>query len=91
MLLILLIRFYWAIVPESKRRRCIFRTSCSRHVYHTTKTLGFLKGLIALRYRYLNCRSGFHLFEHPTDGRKAMILPNGQLLTEGEISERFIR
>ena len=90
-LIILLIQFYWAVVPESKRRKCIFRISCSRHVYHTVKTQGFHKGLLAFRYRYMNCRSGFHIFEHPIDDRKAMILPGGDILTEEEISERFIK
>ncbi|WP_068400708.1 membrane protein insertion efficiency factor YidD [Pedobacter cryoconitis] len=90
-LLILVIRFYWYVFPESKRRKCIFRTSCSQHVYHTAKKEGFRKGLKALRYRFQNCRNGFHIFENPIDGRKSMILQNGQVLTEEEISERFIK
>jgi putative component of membrane protein insertase Oxa1/YidC/SpoIIIJ protein YidD len=90
-LLILLIKFYWFIIPESKRRRCIFRTSCSQHVYQTTKKEGFYKGLMAFKYRFLNCRGGHHLLENPIDGHKIMVLPNGQVLTETEISERFIK
>lgn len=90
-LLILVIRFYWYIFPESKRRKCIFRTSCSQHVYQTAKKEGFHEGLKALRFRFLNCRNGFHIFENPMDGRKSMILQNGQVLTEDEISERFIK
>ncbi|PIG95775.1 hypothetical protein CS542_10130 [Pedobacter sp. IW39] len=68
----------------------MFRTSCSQHVYQTAKG-GFHEGLKALRFRFLNCRNGFHIFENPVDGRKSMILQNGQVLTEDEISERFIK
>lgn len=90
-LLILMIRLYWVTFPKSKRRTCIFRISCSQHVYQTTKKEGFYKGLIALRYRYLNCRSGFQIFDHPIDGSKMIMLPSGQVLIEEEISERFIK
>lgn len=90
MLLILIIRLYWAIFPENKRRKCIFRISCSQHVYRTTKTEGLYEGLIALRYRFLNCRAGFHIFENPVDGSNMMVLPNLQVLKEDEISERLI-
>jgi putative component of membrane protein insertase Oxa1/YidC/SpoIIIJ protein YidD len=90
-LLILLIKFYWFIIPERKRRRCIFRISCSRYVYQTTKNEGFYEGLIAFRYRFLNCRSGYQIFEHPVDGHITMVLPNGQLLTEAGISEKLLQ
>ncbi|WP_354304249.1 membrane protein insertion efficiency factor YidD [Pedobacter sp. UYP1] len=90
-LLILLIKIYWAVIPKSKRRRCIFRISCSQHVYRTTQNKGLFKGLLALKYRFLNCRNGFHLLESPIDKRKMIMLPNHQILTEDEIAERFIK
>lgn len=90
-LLLQLIKLYWGVLPASKRRKCIFRTSCSHYVYQTTKKEGFCKGITALKYRFLNCRSGFHVFEDPIDGSKMMILPNNQLLTEDEISKRFVK
>ncbi|MGY0035746.1 membrane protein insertion efficiency factor YidD [Pedobacter sp. NJ-S-72] len=90
-LLILLIKFYWAIIPENKRRKCIFRTSCSQYVYQTAKKEGFYKGLMAFRYRFLTCRGGYHIFENPIDGYKIMVLPNGQVITEAEISERLTK
>jgi len=90
-LLLLVIKLYWGIIPKSKRRRCIFKISCSRFVYQTTEKKGLQKGLIAMKYRFQNCRNGFHIFEDPIDGSKSMVLPNGQLITENEISERFIK
>ncbi|WP_428982697.1 membrane protein insertion efficiency factor YidD [Pedobacter rhodius] len=90
-LLLLIIKLYWAIFPKDKRRKCIFRISCSKYVYQVTKKEGLLKGLTALKYRYQNCRNGFHLFKNHVDDGMMMILPGGGLLLEGEISERFIK
>lgn len=90
-LLVLLIRLYWVIIPENKRRKCLFRTSCSQHVYQVTTKEGFYKGLAAFKYRFQNCRAGFHIFENPIDGSKYMMLPNNQVLTADEIAERFIK
>jgi hypothetical protein len=89
-LLILLIKLYWRIVPPSKRRKCIFRTSCSKYVYAETRASGFISGLKALKYRFKNCRSGAYIIETPT-GEIQIILPNQQILHETEISERFIK
>lgn len=88
--LLLLIRFYWAVIPKGKRRKCIFRISCSQYVYQITKTDGLYKGLLAFKYRFKHCRGGFHIFENPIDGRKNMILSNAEVLIEEEISERLI-
>jgi len=90
-ILLLVIRIYWVVFPQNKRRKCIFRVSCSKHVYQIASERGLLRGLIALKYRYQNCRTGFHLFENHIDDSKMMILPSGQLLLENEISERFIK
>ncbi|PWN65813.1 membrane protein insertion efficiency factor YidD [Chryseobacterium viscerum] len=88
-LLILLIKIYWWGIPPAKRRKCIFRTSCSKYVYEKTIHDGFISGLKAFRYRFQNCRSGAHLIENPS-GEIQIILPNQQILNEIEISERFI-
>ena len=89
--LLLLIRCYWAIIPKANRRKCIFRKSCSQYVYQTTKDRGGFKGFKALIYRYRNCRAGFGFFEHPIDKSTMMILPNGEILKEEQIAERFIK
>lgn len=89
-LLILLIKIYWWSIPPSKRRKCIFRTSCSKYVYEKTIQDGFISGLKAFRYRFQNCRSGACLIENPS-GEIQIILPNQQILNEIEISERFIK
>ncbi|WP_199140019.1 membrane protein insertion efficiency factor YidD [Pedobacter sp. ASV12] len=88
--LLFIIKVYWAVIPKHKRRKCLFRVSCSKHVYEQTKAQGLCKGLMAFRYRFQNCRSGFQLFDSPIDGSRMMILPNTQLLQTHEIAERFI-
>lgn len=90
-LILLVIRIYWTLVPKSKRRPCLFRTSCSRHVYQVTNKEGLLKGLVAFKYRFRNCRGNFLLFTNSYDGSKNMIMPGGGTLKESEISERFLK
>jgi uncharacterized protein len=90
-ILLLAIKIYWAIFPKDKRRKCIFRLSCSKHVYQVTKQEGLLEGLKALKYRYKNCRNGFHIFINHIDESLTIALPDGSLLVENEISERFIK
>ncbi len=89
-LLLFAIRSYWFLIPESKRRQCIFRKSCSNFVYEETFKNGLLKGLSALKFRYQNCASGFIIFDNPIDGKKMMSLPNQQIIQENEIAKRFL-
>ncbi|MDX8570333.1 membrane protein insertion efficiency factor YidD [Elizabethkingia sp. HX QKY] len=89
-LLILIIKAYWVLIPESKRRSCLFRISCSRYVYETTMSKGFYKGFRSLVYRMKNCKHGYHIIENYTDNRVTMILPNGDILEQNEISKRFL-
>ncbi|MFD0749192.1 membrane protein insertion efficiency factor YidD [Mucilaginibacter calamicampi] len=88
--LLLLIRFYWRIVPAGERRPCIFRTSCSLHVFQVTQAEGWLNGIRAFSFRLRNCRAGFEIFHHPVNDSKQMILPNGQLIGAEDIAERFL-
>jgi putative component of membrane protein insertase Oxa1/YidC/SpoIIIJ protein YidD len=89
-LLLLLIKIYWWGIPPSKRRKCIFRTSCSKYVYEKALNEGLISGLKAFRYRFQNCRSGAYITENPY-GEIQIILPNQQILNEEEVSERFIK
>ena len=58
-LLLAAIRLYWWLVPEERRRSCLFRLSCSRHVHAVTAGHGFVAGLRALRQRWRRCRPGY--------------------------------
>lgn len=60
-LLRLAIRLYW-LLPESRRRRCLFRESCSRHVYRLAGEKGFRAALAAFRVRSRQCRPGYAFY-----------------------------
>ena len=81
--LLLVIRVYWLVVPEGRRRNCLFRTSCSRHVFLTTQANGFLEGCRALRERWRRCRSGYRVELEPSG--YCLILADGTKAVESEI------
>ncbi len=88
--LLWIIRCYWRLVSDDQRRPCIFRVSCSKFVYQATLNQGLLAGLRALRFRIINCRHGYHLFEDPISGKKQMFLRSGQVIQEQDIAQRFL-
>ncbi|HLX52523.1 MAG TPA: membrane protein insertion efficiency factor YidD, partial [Aquella sp.] len=53
--IMILIRLYW-LTPKNWRRECIFKISCSEHIYQTAKSKGFKKAILAFRERYKQCR-----------------------------------
>ncbi|MDC8002733.1 membrane protein insertion efficiency factor YidD [Aureisphaera galaxeae] len=89
-LLLFAIKWYWHIIPASKRGRCIFRMSCSQHVYKTTRENGLISGLKALVFRYKNCRPGFETFKNPITQETQVLLKNNQVIPEKDIAKRFI-
>jgi putative component of membrane protein insertase Oxa1/YidC/SpoIIIJ protein YidD len=56
-----LIKVYWYLIPQEKRRSCIFSKSCSNYVMDTLKYEGALSGLRAFSFRYNNCRKGYKI------------------------------
>ncbi|WDF58598.1 membrane protein insertion efficiency factor YidD [Flavobacterium sp. KACC 22758] len=89
-LILLLIKMYWKTIPPSKRRKCIFRKSCSNYVFETAEKEGFICGLKAFWFRYQNCRTGFQVFKNPIDNNIQMILPSQVIIDREEIAERLI-
>ena len=89
-LLLFAIQCYWHLIPEHKRRKCIFKQSCSHYVFETTAQKGFLKGYNALLFRYRNCRYGYAIFNSPIDGSMAMLLPSGLIINKEAIADRII-
>jgi len=53
------IELYWRLIVPERRRRCIFRESCSLHVYRITRDQGVIKGVSAFAHRFRRCRGGF--------------------------------
>lgn len=86
-----LIKCYWWIIPKSKRKKCIFRESCSQYVYRITLDNGFLQGLQSFLFRYRNCRYGYEIFKNPVSKEIQLMLPNKEVLCEKEIAERLLK
>nr|WP_291871051.1 membrane protein insertion efficiency factor YidD [Maribacter sp.] len=85
------IKIYWLLMPKSKRKKCIFRTSCSNYVFKITAKGGLWKGLKALKFRYVNCRHGYQLFKNPINNKIHLILPNREVINEENIAERLLK
>lgn len=88
-LILFVIQTYWNIIPKSKRKRCIFKTSCSNYVYQKTKNEGFIKGIKAFNFRYKNCRGNFEIFENPVSKKKQVLLPSKIIIDREEMAERL--
>lgn len=84
------IKMYWKVLPQSKRRKCIFKKSCSTYVFETTQKEGFVKGLKAFQFRYKNCRGNFTIFQNPINNKIQMILPSQIIIESEDIADRLI-
>jgi hypothetical protein len=90
-LLLSLIRMYWNVVPIHKRGPCLFKKTCSHHIYDQTLAHGFLAGMKAFFFRYKNCRGGFSMFKNPLTGKTQMLLRSNKIIGEDDIAPRFLR
>ena len=54
---------YWLVIPKYKRRKCIFKVSCSNYVFKKTKEEGFISGYKALKKRIKSCRPGYNVID----------------------------
>ena len=88
-LLLLIIKMYWKLIPESNRKSCLFAESCSRFVYRITKEEGFWSGIRAFNSRYKKCRAGYKIGYNSQDGTTELHLLDGTILKGEEISKMF--
>lgn len=90
-LILFAIQMYWNCIPASKRKKCIFKKSCSNYVFEITQKEGFINGLKAFLFRYKNCRGNFTIFKNPINNQIQMILPSLIVIEKDEIAERLIK
>lgn len=84
-ILLLVIKLYWIAVPPSKRKKCIFRESCSAYVWRITSSEGFVSGIKAFLFRNKHCCPGYAIYKYRN--RYELKTVNGLILKEGEIAE----
>jgi len=87
-MLLAAIRLYWAAWPERFRRGCLFRESCSRHVYRITRQQGPRCGVRALLARYRTCRPGYAIVA--AHGQRWLSLVDGSFIPAGEAAPRLL-
>lgn len=75
-------------MPADKRRKCLFKESCSQFVYNQTWEQGFLTGLSALVERNRKCRTGYKIiFE---ENNISLKLRDGSIIEESMISPNIV-
>ncbi len=84
-ILLFSIKIYWFLVPESRRRKCLFKTSCSHYVYQQIKEKGTQEGLRALLFRIQNCNTNYQIIE--IGDEKILITKTNKVFPEKELSE----
>ena len=57
----LIIKLYWKLIPEHKRRNCLFKESCSKYVMRRYNEEGSITALNALYIRFKQCRPGYEI------------------------------
>ncbi|ARV08190.1 hypothetical protein BTO05_00495 [Winogradskyella sp. PC-19] len=86
--LLIVIKLYWYLIPKNRRRKCLFKKSCSNYVYETTKSEGLFSGLKALKFRVKNCNPHYSIME--LDGEKVLITKSNKIFKENFINQSII-
>ncbi len=81
------VRLYWKLLPAHKRKRCLFKESCSRYVYRITTEKGLLAGLKALWKRIKQCRPGYKIYTLES-GEEFIWLRDGTLVQLKDINRK---
>lgn len=90
LLILAVIKCYWKLIPEHKRRTCIYRVSCSKYIYSVTSEKGFLAGLHALRLRVRTCRPNYSWTIDNNTKILNLCMCDGTIIKEEMISKNLI-
>ena len=84
-ILITIITLYWKFVPESRRRKCLFKRSCSKYVYDILKKEGFSQGIRALLFRIRNCNPKYFILT--INNEKVLVSATNRVFKLEELNE----
>jgi uncharacterized protein len=87
-LFLMTIRLYWLLIPRNKRKRCLFKESCSKHVYQKAKSEGFISGVHSLKFRISNCNPNYHIID--IDGEKILLSSSQNVFKASEINDSIL-
>jgi hypothetical protein len=88
-LLLNAVRAYWLLWPRHLKRGCLYRETCSHHVYRVTLESGFAVGLRALRHRIRTCRPEYTVSSD--ESGVGLILRDGSFLPQHLVAEDIIK
>jgi putative component of membrane protein insertase Oxa1/YidC/SpoIIIJ protein YidD len=88
-LLLAAVRGYWAIWPRHLNRGCLYRETCSHHVYRVACESGAAAGMLALLSRVRRCRPGYTVAY--VDMQLGLILCDGSFLPGHLVAEAVLR
>ena len=88
-LLLIIIKLYWKHIPESKRRKCLFKISCSNYVYKKTNEKGLVSGFRAMIFRINNCNSNHNIIE--VGNKKLLITKTHKVFDKSEINKYILK
>jgi putative component of membrane protein insertase Oxa1/YidC/SpoIIIJ protein YidD len=78
------IEVYWLTVPESSRKVCLYRRSCSKEVYAHLNDYGFCRGMRTYLSRRASCRSGYKVIKK--EGNFMLLTRKGLYIEENLIN-----
>jgi len=81
---LLSIKIYW-LIPKRIRSQCLYKESCSNHVYRITGEQGTKKGLLALKDRIATCKPYYKIME--IDNQRLLICNNGKIIKNEDLAE----
>jgi len=83
-MLLFIIKIYRKFFKRFVRTACLFEPSCSYHVEDVYRSKGSIKGWIALKDRFRNCRPGYHFIS--VDGEPFLVTIKGQSYNRDQLS-----
>lgn len=88
--IILWIHLYRYFIPPAKRRRCLYRESCSQHVERIARERGGFAAIKAFLARARHCRPGYG-FEWDADSNAwFLVCANGAKIPDVMVSEHIL-
>jgi putative component of membrane protein insertase Oxa1/YidC/SpoIIIJ protein YidD len=88
-LILLSIELYWRLIDPACRKSCLFRETCSRHVYRMTREAGTLKGMMAFARRFRQCRPGYSI-EFDSEFTPVLRLADHTVAKTADLSESML-
>lgn len=89
-LILWLIQLYHWCIPPAKRRRCLFRESCSQHVERIAWERGGFAAIKAFLARARHCRPGYGFDWDADSGAWFLVCANGAKIPDVMVSEHIL-